>query len=91
LPHLVCEFLPIADVISGAGIGHDFGALFFEDLENAQSVCARRFFLQCGVRRKRGGDTIEFTIDVDSDLLSPLDLTLSSCKEQIMTFVLSSG
>jgi hypothetical protein len=91
LPHLVCEFVPIANVVSGAGIGHGFGTFFFEDFENVQSVCARRFWLQRGVCRKRGGDTIEFTIDVDSDLLSPLDLTLSTCEDQIMTFVPSSG
>jgi hypothetical protein len=45
LPHLVCEFLPVANVITGARIGKRFNALFFQNFENLQRAGPGRFWL----------------------------------------------
>jgi len=74
LPHLVCEFLPIANEITREVIRHDFGAFLVEDGNDRRGIRASLGVLMLSHIRKRFGDTIELSAYAWFNLFGPFDL-----------------
>src|SRR5581483_6927081 len=74
LPHLVADFLPVVNEVSGLLLTHDFRALLLENAEHRFGVGAPGVVLPAGKPAEGSRHTVKLDVDLALDALRPLDL-----------------